>query len=82
MAIASAYGIPKSKLPVFSSGKKSDLMKGLDSLLGPHRHLSEDYKYHILLDPLQLPTVIKEMHLQHHTLHLCYGQPSQQIQAI
>lgn len=48
MAIAASYGIPKPKLPLFSSGWESDfimLKKGLDGLFGPHRHLTEDYKY-------------------------------------
>lgn len=55
MVIASSFGIPKPKLTVFSSGKESDfllLKKGLDSVVGPHRHLSEDYKYQVLLDYL------------------------------
>ncbi|KAL0199202.1 hypothetical protein M9458_007742, partial [Cirrhinus mrigala] len=59
MAIASSCGIPKPRLTVFSSGKESDflmLKKGLDSILGPHRHLTEDYKYQVLLDHLQLPS--------------------------
>ena len=43
MAIAASYGIPKPKLPLFSSGWESDfimLERGLDSLLGPHRRLT------------------------------------------
>lgn len=59
MAIAASYGIPKPKLPLFSSGRESDfimLKRGLDSLLGPHRHLTEDYKYQVLLDHLKLPS--------------------------
>lgn len=31
------------------------LKRGLDSVLGPHRHLTEDYKYQVLLDHLKLP---------------------------
>jgi len=59
MAIVASYGIPKPKLPLFSSGRESDfimLKRGLDSLLGPHRHLTEDYKYQVLLDHLKLPS--------------------------
>lgn len=58
MAIASSYGIPNPKLTAFSTGKESDfimLKKGLDSILGPHKHLSEDYKYQVLLDLFKLP---------------------------
>lgn len=47
LAIASSYGTLKPKLAV------SDflmLKKGLDSILGPHRHLTEDYKHHLQLN--------------------------------
>ena len=30
------------------------LKKGLNSVLDPHRHLTEEYKYQVLLDHLQL----------------------------
>lgn len=59
MVITASYGIPKPKLLPFSSGKESDfllLKKGLDSILGPHPHLTEDYKYQVLLDHLKLST--------------------------
>ena len=62
MAIASSFGIPKPKLTVFTSGRGSDfllLKKGLDSVLGPHRHLSEDYKYQVLLDHLRFPAALQ-----------------------
>nr|XP_043883741.1 uncharacterized protein LOC122770735 [Solea senegalensis]XP_043883742.1 uncharacterized protein LOC122770735 [Solea senegalensis] len=62
MVIASSYGIPKPRLTVFSSGRESDfllLKKGLDSILGPHRHLSEDYKYQVLLDHLRFPAALQ-----------------------
>ncbi|KAK0149995.1 hypothetical protein N1851_009229 [Merluccius polli] len=62
MIIASSFGIPKPKLTVFSSGRESDfllLKKGLDSVLGPHRHLSEDYRYQVLLDHLRFPAALQ-----------------------
>lgn len=62
MVIASSFGIPKPKLTAFSSGKESDfslLKKGLDSVLEPHRHLSEDYKYEVLLDHLRFPAALQ-----------------------
>ncbi|XDV22775.1 hypothetical protein PO909_027596 [Leuciscus waleckii] len=58
MILASSYGIPKPRLVTFKSGRESDfalLKKGLDSLLGPHAHLTEEYKYHILIDQLEHP---------------------------
>uniref|UniRef100_A0AAV2KNL7 Uncharacterized protein n=1 Tax=Knipowitschia caucasica TaxID=637954 RepID=A0AAV2KNL7_KNICA len=44
------------------TGRESDfalLKKGLDSLLGPHTHLTEEYKYHILLDHLEHPCAVQ-----------------------
>lgn len=58
LLIASAFGIPKPMLPVFESGRESDfalLKMALDNLLNSHKHLSEQYKYKILLS-----------HLKHH----------------
>lgn len=94
MAIASSYGIPKPKLAVFSSGKESDflmLKKGLDSILGPHRHLTEDYKYQVLLDHLHLPTAyqVAKRYVNSpfpytsamQALEQRYGQPRQLIQS-
>ncbi|XP_067219120.1 uncharacterized protein [Chanodichthys erythropterus] len=94
MAIASSYGIPKPKLAVFSSGKESDflmLKKGLDSILGPHRHLTEDYKYQVLLDHLHLPAAyqVAKRYVNSpfpytsamQALEQRYGQPRQLIQS-
>jgi len=93
MAIASAYGIPKPKLINFTTGKESDfalLKKGLDGILGPHLHLTEDYKFQVLLDHLKLPAAFQiakrymydpmpytraMQALQHR-----YGQPRQLVQ--
>ncbi|KAL1282348.1 hypothetical protein QQF64_001151 [Cirrhinus molitorella] len=94
MAIASSYGIPKPKLAVFSTGKESDFMmlkKGLDSILGPHRHLTEDYKYQVLLDHLKLPAAyqVAKRYVNSQfpytramqALEQRYGQPRQLIQS-
>ena len=93
MVIASSYGIPKPKLTVFSSGRESDfllLKKGLDSVLGPHRHLSEDYKYQVLLDHLRFPAALQiakrfinsatPYHSAMQALMQRYGQPRQLVQ--
>lgn len=58
LSIASAYGIPRASLPVFKSGQESDfapLKIALDNLLDNHPHLTEQFKYHILLEHLQHP---------------------------
>ncbi|XP_019204872.1 uncharacterized protein LOC109196100 [Oreochromis niloticus] len=94
MVIASSYGLPKPKLTVFSSGKESDfalLKKGLDSVLGPHKHLSEDYKYQILLDHLKFPSAFQVAKRYIHdptpytsamrALEQKYGQPRQLVQS-
>ncbi|XP_060777117.1 uncharacterized protein LOC132886465 [Neoarius graeffei] len=94
MAIASSYGIPKPKLVAFSSGKESDfilLKKGLDTVLGPHRHLTEDYKFQVLLDLVKLPAAyqIAKRHLNSpqpysaamQALEQRYGQPRSLIQS-
>ncbi|XP_043969674.1 uncharacterized protein LOC122829297 [Gambusia affinis] len=93
MAIASSYGIPKPKLIPFSSGKESDFImmkKGLDSVLGPHKHLTEDYKYQVLLDLLKLPNAyqVAKRYVNDrtpytstmHALEQRYGQPRQLVQ--
>lgn len=93
MAIASSFGIPKPKLTTFTTGKESDfvmLKKGLDSVLGPHRHLTEDYKYQVLLDHLELPSAyqVAKRYVNDPTpytsamqaLQQRYGQPRQLVQ--
>ncbi|KAJ8352094.1 hypothetical protein SKAU_G00235700 [Synaphobranchus kaupii] len=93
MAIASSFGIPKPKLTSFSTGKESDfimLKKGLNSLLGPHRHLTEDYKYQVLLDHIKLPSTyqVAKRYVNDSTpytsamqaLQQRYGQPRQLVQ--
>ncbi|KAL0184291.1 hypothetical protein M9458_019987, partial [Cirrhinus mrigala] len=58
MLAASAYGIPKPVIPTFETGRKSDfalLKMALDNLMNYQQHLSEPYKYQVLLDHLKLP---------------------------
>ncbi|KAL6476782.1 hypothetical protein MHYP_G00152810 [Metynnis hypsauchen] len=93
MAIASSYGIPKPKLIPFSSGKESDFImmkKGLYSVLSPHKHLTKDYKYQVLLDLLKLPNAyqVAKRYVNDptpyssamHALEQRYGQPRQLVQ--
>lgn len=93
MAIASSFGIPKPKLSIFSSGKESDfllLKKGLDSVLAPHSHLTEDYKYQVLLDHLRFPAAVQiaKRYINSTSpytsamtaLQMRYGQPRQLVQ--
>ncbi|KAK7933404.1 hypothetical protein WMY93_004300 [Mugilogobius chulae] len=94
MAISSSYGIPKPKLVSFTSGKESDfllLKKGLDGVLGPHPHLSEDYKFQVLLDHLKFPAAFQIAKRYVHdpipytkamqALQQRYGQPRQLVQS-
>lgn len=37
----------------------SALPWGLDCVFGPHRHLTEDYKYQVLLDHLSFPSALQ-----------------------
>ncbi|XP_061128044.1 uncharacterized protein LOC133149871 isoform X1 [Syngnathus typhle] len=60
--IATSYGIPKPTLPFFESGKESDfalLKMALDNLMNSHTHLSEHYKYQVLLGQLKLPSALQ-----------------------
>lgn len=55
LLVASAYDLLKPKLPHFESGKVSDfilLELTLENLLGIHSHLSEHYKFQVLIDHL------------------------------
>lgn len=94
MILASSYGIPKPRLVTFKSGRESDfalLKKGLDSLLGPHAHLTEEYKYHILMDQLEHPCALQVARRYIHdrtpytsamrALEQRYGQPRQLVQS-
>ncbi|KAG1952188.1 hypothetical protein F2P79_010147, partial [Pimephales promelas] len=60
--IATSYGIPKPTLPFFESGKESDfalLKMALDNLMNSHPHLSEHYKYQVLLGQLKLQSALQ-----------------------
>ncbi|XP_077374267.1 uncharacterized protein LOC144016825 [Festucalex cinctus] len=94
LLIASAFGIPKPTLPVFESGRESDfalLKMALDSLLNNHSHLSEHYKYQVLLSHLKLPSALQlaKAYMHHvspytealNALQEKYGQPRQLIQS-
>ncbi|XP_019218180.1 uncharacterized protein LOC109203254 [Oreochromis niloticus] len=94
LLIASSYGIPKPALPSFASGKESDfalLKMALDSLLGSHTHLTEQFKYQILLEQLKLPSAYKLAQAYMHdplpyttalqALQDKYGQPRQLVQS-
>ncbi|XP_026095552.1 uncharacterized protein LOC113067383 [Carassius auratus] len=94
MLIASSYGIPKPALPKFDRGKESDfalLKMALDSLLGGHAHLTEQFKYQVLLDRLKLPSAYKLAQAYMHdptpytralqALQDKYGQPRLLVQS-
>lgn len=60
LLMAAAYGIPWLTLPVFESGSESDfalLKLALDNLLSHHTHVSEQYKYQVLLSHLKFASV-------------------------
>lgn len=62
LLIASSYGVPKPTLPTFESGKESDfalLKMALDNLMSNHKHLNEQYKYQVLIGPLQAPECLE-----------------------
>jgi hypothetical protein len=55
LLISSSYGVPRPTLPSFTSGKEKDfamLKMALDNLVNIHPHLSQQYKYQVLLDKL------------------------------
>ncbi len=94
LLFASAYGIPRPTLPVFESGAESDfaLFKlAFDNLLSNHHHISEQYKYHVLLSHLKLSSAHQlaksfMYHPQPYTAALQalqdkYGQPRQLVQS-
>ncbi len=94
LLFTSAYGIPRPTLPVFESGAESDfpLFKlAFDNLLSNHHHISEQYKYHVLLSHLKLSSAHQlaksfMYHPQPYTAALQalqdkYGQPRQLVQS-
>ncbi|TWW54954.1 hypothetical protein D4764_09G0000030 [Takifugu flavidus] len=91
---ATSYGIPKPMIPFFESGKESDfalLRMALDNLLNSHLHLSEQYKYQVLLGHLKLPSALQLAKAYMHdprpytaamqALQDKYGQPRQLVQS-
>ncbi|KAL1267170.1 hypothetical protein QQF64_002845 [Cirrhinus molitorella] len=57
MLAASAYGVPKPAIPYFDTGRESDfalLKMALDNVMNNQPHLSEHYKYQVLLSHLKL----------------------------
>ncbi len=93
MLAASAYGIPKPVIPSFESGRESDfalLKMALDNLMNNQQHLSEQYKYQVLLGHLKLPSAIQLAMAYMHdprpytaalqALQDKYGQPRQLVQ--
>lgn len=94
LLVATAFGIPKPRLPYFESGRESDfvlLNMALENLLDIHAHLSEQYKFQVLMDHLRLPTAYKLAKSYMHAstpytsalaaLKAKYGQPRQLVQS-
>lgn len=94
LLVATSYGIPRPALPHFSSERESDfalLKMALDNLLNTHSHLTEQFKYQILLDHLKLPSAYKLAQAYMHdprpypsalrALQDKYGQPRQLVQS-
>ncbi|XP_038071933.1 uncharacterized protein LOC119740637 [Patiria miniata] len=55
LLVASSYGIPKPALPRFSDGREKEfalLRMALDNLINVHPHLTEQYKFQVMLDRL------------------------------
>lgn len=62
LLLATALGIPRPSLPVFESGRESDfalLKLALDNILGSNVHLSEQYKYQVLIGHIKLPSALQ-----------------------
>ncbi|KAG7457240.1 hypothetical protein JOB18_014039 [Solea senegalensis] len=94
LLLASALGIPRPSLPVFESGRESDfalLKLALDNVLGSNLHLSEQYKYQVLIGHIKLPSALQLAKAYMHdpapytsalqALQDKYGQPRQLVQS-
>ncbi len=94
LLMAAAYGIPRPTLPVFESGTESDfalLKLALDNLLSHHTHISEQYKYQVLLSHLKFASAqqLAKAYMHHaqpytaslQALQEKYGQPRQLVQS-
>ncbi len=56
MLVTSAHGVPKPAIPYFDTGRESDfalLKMALDNVMNNQPHLSEHYKYQVLLGHLK-----------------------------
>ncbi|KAI3358997.1 hypothetical protein L3Q82_015384, partial [Scortum barcoo] len=87
------HSAPHPTASFFESGKESDfalLRMALDNLLSSHLHLSEQYKYQVLLGHLKLPSALHLAKAYMHdprpytmamqALQDKYGQPRQLVQ--
>ncbi len=94
LLMAAAYGIPHPTLPVFESGTESNcalLKLALDNLLSHHTHISEQYKYQVLLSHLKSSSAqqLSKAYMHHaqpytaslQALQEKYGQPRQLVQS-
>lgn len=94
MLATSAYGVPKPAIPYFDTGMESDfalLKMALDNVMNNQPHLSEHYKYQVLLSHLKLPSALQlakayMYDLRPYTTALQalqdkYGQPRQLVQS-
>ncbi|XP_039534154.1 uncharacterized protein LOC120483252 [Pimephales promelas] len=94
LLMAAAYGIPRPTLPVFESGTESDfalLKLALDNLLSHHTHITEQYKYQVLLSHLKFASAqqLAKAYMHHpqpytaalQALQEKYGQPRQLVQS-
>jgi hypothetical protein len=92
--MAAAYGIPRPTLPVFESGTESGfvlLKLALDNLLSHHTHITEQYKYQVLLSHLKFASAqqLAKAYMHHpqpytaalQALQEKYGQPRQLVQS-
>ena len=86
--------MPKPKIPDFTTDSEKEfanLKLALNNLLEPHSELTENYKYHMLLEHLKLPEAqMIGQSCRHkpfpytaamHALQLQYGQPHQLAQS-
>jgi len=94
LLFSSALGIPRPSLPMFESGRESDfalLKLALDNILGSNLHLSEQYKYQVLIGHIKLPSALQLAKAYMHdpapytsalqALQDKYGQPRQLVQS-
>ncbi|XP_058625394.1 uncharacterized protein LOC131536472 [Onychostoma macrolepis] len=94
MLAASAYGVPKPAIPFFDTGRESDfalLKMALDNVMNNQPHLSEHYKYQVLLSHLKLPSALQLAKAYMYdprpyttalqALQDKYGQPRQLVQS-